>query len=237
MRVINIRTISGPNIYSHQPVLVMKLDLQELTEKESCEFQGFNERLVEILPGLNTHVCSKGYEGGFIERLKEGTYFGHVIEHVALELTELAGVPTFHGKTRQTDKPGIYHVIIEYKAERGTAHLLRIAVALVDAILKGKDFPLDQEIAEAKRIIARTELGPSTRTVVEAAERRGIPWQRLDEESLVQLGYGKSRKLVAAAMTSLTSAIGSDIASDKDLTKRLLNRAGIPVPQGEIVQN
>lgn len=237
MRIVEIRTISGPNIYSYRPVLVMKLDLQELNEQESIQREGFNERLLEIVPGLRTHVCSKGYEGGFVERLKEGTYFGHVVEHVALELTELAGVPTYHGKTRQTAQPGVYNVVIEYKAELGTKHLLRTAVALVDAILRGEDFPLDEEIAEVRRIIARTELCPATRTVVEAAERRGIPWQRLDDGSLVQLGYGKNRKLIAAAKTSQTSAIGSDIAADKDLTKRLLNRAGLPFPQGEIVDS
>lgn len=235
MRVEKIQAITGPNIYSHRPVLVMSLCLDELTEKESRDFPGFNQRLLELLPGIHTHICSKGYPGGFVERLAEGTYFGHIIEHVALELTELAGVPTFHGKTRQAGEPGCYRVIVEYKAQKGTEYLLRIAVALVEALLKGESFALDEKITEAKRIIARTELGPSTRTIVEAAERAGIPWQRLDEASLIQLGYGRNRKLIAAAMTSQTSALAVDIASDKDLTKQLLNRAGIPVPQGEVV--
>lgn len=236
MRIEKTQAITGPNIYSHRPVLVMSLYLDTLTEKESKEIPGFNQRLLELLPGIREHVCSKGYAGGFVERLAEGTYFGHIVEHVALELTELAGVPTFHGKTRQAGKPGYYHVVVEYKAQKGTEYLLRVAVALVEALLKGKFFALDEKITEAKRIIARTELGPSTRTIVEAAERAGIPWQRLDEASLIQLGYGRNRKLVAAAMTSQTSALAVDIASDKDLTKQLLNRAGIPVPQGEVVR-
>ncbi|HEX4946996.1 MAG TPA: cyanophycin synthetase [Blastocatellia bacterium] len=235
MKILGIRTIQGPNIYSYQPVLVMQLHLEELTDKETYELPGFNERLLALLPGLAQHHCSKGYAGGFLERLSEGTYFGHTVEHIALELTELAGIPTFHGKTRTTGKPGIYNVVVEYQAEKGTEKLLRMAVALVEALLKNEPFPLEAELDAVRLLVARTELGPSTRAVVEAAVRRGIPWQRLNEESLVQLGYGKYRRLIAAAITSDTSAIGVDLASDKDLTKRLLHQAGIPVPQGEIV--
>jgi cyanophycin synthetase len=235
VNIIAVRTVAGPNVYSHRPVLVMKLDLAELAGREGRDVPGFNERLLARLPGLGDHHCSKGRPGGFVERLAEGTYFGHVVEHVALELTELAGVGTFHGKTRAAGEPGVYNVVVEYKAEKGTERLLRVAVELVEALVKGEQYPLEGALDEARRLIARTELGPSTRAVVEAAAKRGIPWQRLDEESLVQLGYGRNRKLIAAAMTSGTSAVGSDIASDKDLTKRLLDRAGIPVPRGEIV--
>ena len=237
MKIKEMRAITGPNVYSCRPVLVVQLDLEELSGRESKEVHGFNERLTGMLPGLTRHHCSKDYEGGFYERLEEGTYFGHVVEHVALELTELAGVPTYHGKTRAADKPGRYNVIIEYKAEQGTKHLLRTAVGLVDALVKGEDYPIAEELDEARRIIARTELGPSTRAIVEAATRRGIPWQRLDEQSLVQLGQGRHSKLIAAAMTSQTSALAVEIASDKDLTKRLLDRAGLPVPQGAIVHS
>lgn len=237
MRIEHIRAITGPNIYSYRPVLVMKLYLEDLTDRESKEIPGFNQQLLALLPGLHEHVCSKGHAGGFVERLEEGTYFGHIIEHIALELTALAGVPTFHGKTRQAEETGCYNVIVEYRAEKGTEALLRTAVKLVEALTKSEPFALDREIAEARRTIAQTELGPSTRTIVEAAESLGIPCQRLDEASLVQLGYGRNRKLIAAAMTSQTSALAVDIASDKDLTKKLLHRAGIPVPRGEIVHS
>jgi cyanophycin synthetase len=235
MKIGNIRAIPGPNIYSHRPVLVMRLYLDDLNERESREFPGFNQRLLELLPGIQQHVCSKGYAGGFVERLEEGTYFGHIVEHVALEFTELAGVPTFHGKTRQASEPASYDVIVEYKAQQGTEYLLRTAVKFVEALVRGESFALEEEIREAQRIIARTELGPSTRTIVEAAEAFGIPWHRLDKASLIQLGYGRNRRLIAAAMTSQTSALAVDIASDKELTKQLLKQAGIPVPQGEIV--
>src|SRR5262245_39591906 len=122
MRIGEIRTLAGPNVYSFRPVLSIKLYLEELAGRESREFPGFNELLLELMPGLLKHHCSKECEGGFLERLREGTYLGHVVEHVALELTELAGVPVFHGKTRYAGEPGSYNVIIEYKAERGTRY-------------------------------------------------------------------------------------------------------------------
>ncbi|MGE0133424.1 MAG: cyanophycin synthetase [Blastocatellales bacterium] len=240
MRVGKIRTLAGPNVYSYRPVLSMKLNLEDLAGKESREFPGFNELLLELMPGLAKHQCSKEREGGFVERLREGTYFGHVIEHVALELTELAGVPVSHGKTRGAGEPGSYNIIIEYKAEKGTKHLLRMAVEIVGSLIlksenperSGDPFPLKDRIGEARELIARTELGPTTKAITEAATRRGIPWRRIGEDSLVQLGYGKSRRFIQAAMTEQTSAVAVDIASDKELTKTLLRDAGIEVPHG-----
>jgi cyanophycin synthetase len=237
MKIGDIRALRGPNIYSHQPVLLMRLHLEELSGKESYEIPGFIDRLLTLLPGIHEHHCAKGRAGGFVERLHEGTWFGHIVEHVALELTELAGVPTFHGKTREAEEPGWFKIAVEYRAEKGTEYLLRAAVNLVTALVNDESYPLDEVIAEAKCIIARTELGPSTRAIVNAAEQRGIPWQRLDEDSLVQLGYGKHRKFIAAAMSSQTNALAVEIASDKDLTKRLLDRAGIPVPRGAVVHS
>ncbi len=236
MRIVEIRTQAGPNIYSHRPVLVMKLALEDLAERESREFSGFHKQLLTLLPGLHAHHCSLGEPGGFVKRLAEGTYFGHVVEHVALELTDLAGSPVIHGKTRETGVPGIYRVIIEYTAEQGTRFLLKTAVELVEALLREEEFPLADKLKEAQRIIAQTEPGPSTNAILQAATRRGIPWRRLSDASLVQLGYGKNRKLIQAAMTGQTSAIAVDIACDKELTKTLLSEAGIPVPRGVIVE-
>src|SRR5215468_7714749 len=124
MRIIEIRTLSGPNFYSHRPVLLMRLDLGDLAGKESFEIPGLIDRMLDLLPGLHSHYCSKGRPGGFIERLREGTFFGHIVEHVALELTDLAGVPVTHGKTRETEEPRVYNVAIEYQAEQGTRFLL-----------------------------------------------------------------------------------------------------------------
>ncbi|MGH9935700.1 MAG: cyanophycin synthetase, partial [Blastocatellia bacterium] len=249
MRIGEIRTLAGPNVYSFRPVLSMKLYLDELAGKESLEFPGFNELLLEALPGLVKHHCSKEYEGGFMERLREGTYFGHIIEHVALELTELAGIPVYHGKTRSAGEPSSYNVIIEYQAEKGTKHLLRMAVEIVESLIDkekgrekgrrkgGEPFPLESGIEEARKLIARTELGPTTKAITEAATRRGIPWKRIGEESLVQMGYGKYRRFIQAAMTDRTSAVAVDVASDKELTKTLLRDAGIEVPQGILAGN
>src|SRR3954453_2216143 len=237
MRIDSIKTISGPNTFSHNPVLWMRLYLDELDEKESVEVPGFNERLIELLPGVNEHHCSEGRPGGFVQRLREGRFFGHIVEHVALELTELAGVPTFHGKTRKADEPGCYNVVIEYKAEAGKKFLLETAVGLGDALVNGEDFPIAEKIAEARRIIARTELGPSTRAIVDAAAERCIPWFRIGEASLVQIGYGVNRRHVQAAICDSTRAVAVEIAGDKELTKNLLEQASIPVPFGAVVDS
>lgn len=237
MKIDSIRAISGPNIYSHNPVLVMSLDLEELTEKESYEVPGFINGLIDLLPGLRTHHCSKGRPGGFIERLNEGTYFGHVVEHVALELTDLAGVPSSHGKTRRAGHdPGSYNIVIEYRAEQVTRYLLKAAVELVEALVEGRPFALEELLKECGEIAADTELGPSTRAIVEAAKRLDIPCMRVGQDSLVQLGYGRNRKFIQAAVTSQTSAIAVEIAQDKEMTKALLSAASIPVPAGRIVR-
>ncbi|HKG20993.1 MAG TPA: cyanophycin synthetase [Blastocatellia bacterium] len=236
MKILDFRTLPGPNVYNHEPMLVMRLDLEELTEKESYELAGFIDRLLDLLPGLRDHHCSKGKPGGFVERLHEGTYFGHTVEHAALELTVLADIATVHGKTRMAGAPNIYNIAIEYRAEQATRYLLATAVELVDALARGESFPLEERIEEAKAIAADTELGPSTRSIVEAAARRGIPWTRVNGDNLVQLGYGKNRHLIQAAMTDRTSVVGVEVAGDKDLTKSLMERASIPVPRGVIVR-
>jgi cyanophycin synthetase len=237
MRIEGIRTIAGPNVWTHKPVLVMRLNLEELAGRESNEFGDFNERLLARLPGAREHHCALGRPGGFVERLEEGTYFGHIVEHVALELSEGAGIPVNMGKTRQADEPGIYNVIVEYRAEEGMRYLLGVAVELVEALLRGEEFPLEERLEEARRIILDTELGPSTRSIFDAAERRGVPCVRLNDESLVRLGYGRHRRYVQAAMSDATSAIGMEIAGDKNLTKSLLERVSIPVPRGRIVRD
>jgi cyanophycin synthetase len=218
----------------------MRLYLGDLTGKESRELPGINELLLELLPGLANHHCCKGREGGFAERLRDGTYFGHVVEHIALELTELAGVPAYHGKTRSAGEPGAYNIIIEYEAEEGTKRLLLMAAEIIESLrlqLKGGEaFPLEKRLKEAREFIARSELGPTTKAITEAATRRRIPWKRIGDHSLVQLGYGIHRRLIQAAMTERTSAVAVDIASDKELTKILLRDAGIEVPYGALAR-
>src|SRR5918997_929663 len=235
MKIEGIRTLAGPNVYTHRPALLLRLDLEDLSGRESREFEGFNGRLLAALPGLAEHHCSRGRAGGFVERLREGTYFGHVVEHVALELTSLAGVGVTHGKTRVETEPNLHNVVVEYKAEHATRHLLESAVALVGALVRGERFDLAAVLAEARKLVARMELGPSTRAIVEAAARRNIPWERVGTGSIVRLGWGKHRRFIQAATSDLTSAVAVEVACDKDLTKLVLEQAAVPVPAGHVV--
>src|SRR5947209_3875238 len=188
MRITSIRALPGPNIYVYRPVLQVRIELEEFTEKESTDFPGFTERLLARLPGLHDHHCAKGAPGGFIERLHGGTYFGHIVEHVTLELSGLAGAEAHFGRTVYAGAPGRYDIIVEYKNESAARYLLPVALELVEALVRDRAYPLEEKLAEARRIAASTELGPSTRAIVDAAERRGIPWFRLTEGSFVQLG-------------------------------------------------
>lgn len=234
MKVESIRTLNGPNVYSYRPVLLMSLDLAELVERESREFDGFNDKLLTLLPGIHNHHCSLGRTGGFVTRLEEGTYFGHVVEHVALELTELTGIGKSHGKTRH-DTGSIYNVAIEFRSEKASTYLLGQAVKLVEALVRRKTFQLQPVLDEAKRLVLDADVGPTTRAITEAAARRDIPCRRDGTGNRIQLGYGKHLRYVQAAMTSQTSAIAVELAQDKDETKDRLERNGIPVPKGKVV--
>ena len=234
MKIDCIRTLNGPNVYSYRPVLLMRLDLGKLFERESREFESFNERLVKLLPGINSHHCSLGRPGGFVSRLEEGTYFGHVIEHVALELTQLAGIGRSHGKTRH-DSGSFYNVAIEFRSEAASTYLLKQAVKLVETLLRGHTFNVEKIVEEAKRLVSDSDLGPTTRAIAEAAEKRDIPWRRDGSGNRIQLGYGKYLHYVQAAITGQTSAIAVELAQDKEETKDRLERNGIPVPKGKVV--
>jgi len=239
MRILQLRTLSGPNLFATFPVLRMTLDLEDLVETASDSVPGFVERLTALLPGLGTHRCSRGYEGGFVERLREGTYPGHIVEHVALELSGPAGIEASYGKTVYAGSHGQYHVVVEFENEAAMTAILRASVGIVSTLLRGGEVPaaeIERIVAEAKEIVSDTALGPSTRAVVDAARRRGIPWTRLNDQSLVVLGYGKYRKFIQATTTSQTSYVATDVASDKQLTKDLLERAGVPVPRGVVVR-
>ncbi|MHB1629125.1 MAG: cyanophycin synthetase [Bacilli bacterium] len=235
MNIVHMRAINGPNVYIYKPVMVMRLDLGEYTERDSYEFPGFVDRLLDVCPGLFDHHCAMGRPGGFVERLYGGTYLGHIIEHVALELLTQIGYRANFGKTRSAGSPGLYDVIVEYETEETTRFLLERAVELVEACVLGESFPLRQTLDEARRMRARSDLGPSTAAIAEAAKRRGIPVRRI-RGSLLQLGTGKYRKYVQATMTEATSAVAVDIASDKALTKEILHMAGIRVPRGSVAR-
>lgn len=236
MRIERIRDIQGPNVYSHDPVLVMTLDLEDLAGKESYEVPGFIDRLLITLPGVKEHYCGLGRPGGFVERLVEGTWFGHIVEHVALELSDALEISVNRGKTVSSGVPGKFLVAVTYKSEPGMRFLLEVAVELVQALVDNTPYPLQERIQEGRGIVERAAFGPSTYAIVSAAERRKIPFERL-EDGLVRLGYGNRMRYIQAAVSGQTSAVAVDIAGNKQLTRQLLEQAGLPAPAGRIVRS
>jgi cyanophycin synthetase len=237
MKVVEIKTLRGPNYWSNfrRKLIVMKLDLEDLEEKPTDKIAGFSERLEKMFPGMQTHRCSKGYDGGFFERVKEGTWMGHVIEHIALEIQTLAGMDCGFGRTRGTGQHGIYHVVFSYMEENVGVYAAKCSVRIAEALIAGDDFDLDEAIREMREMRERERLGPSTGSIVDEAVARDIPFIRLNGESLVQLGYGKNQVRFRATMTDRTSSIAVDIASNKDETKRMLREAAIPVAKGDCI--
>jgi len=216
----------------------MRLDLEELAEKPSNEISGFYEGLVEALPSLESHLCSPGCHGGFLMRVREGTMMGHIIEHVALELQELAGMPAGFGRTRETGTPGVYQVVFEYQEEQAGRYAARAAVRLCQSIVNKGYYlrqELEQDLEDLRDLQRDAALGPSTDAIVQEAEARGMPWMSLGTRFLIQLGYGVHQKRIQATMTAQTGILGVELACDKEGTKRILADAGVPVPRGTVI--
>ena len=235
MKIRSIRAVHGPNVFHHRPVLIMLIDLEELADTGSHEVSGFTERLLQILPSLEEHYCSPGHRGGFVERLNRGTYPAHIIEHIALALSDLSGIGVGYGKTIYGGEHGVYQVAVRFQSEEGMKEILSTSVDLADAVYKNEKFDLESALSTIKRIIKRHELGPSTQAIINAAVARDIPWMKLEGLDLIQLGWGKYRKVIQSTTTSNTTDIGVQIARDKDFTKKLLHSSAIPVPMGELV--
>ncbi len=240
MRILKIQTLRGPNYWSirRHKLIVMRLDLENLAETPSNEIPGFYEGLVEALPSLESHYCSPGCRGGFLKRVREGTMMGHIVEHVALELQELAGMHVGFGRTRQTSTPGVYQVVFEYQNEEAGRYAGRAAVRLCQSIVDRGRYPkaeLEQDLQDLKDLWRDAALGPSTESIVKEAEKRGIPWMQLGARFLIQLGYGVNQKRIQATMTDKTGILGVELACDKEATKRILANAGIPVPKGTVI--
>lgn len=232
LEVLQTRIYRGPNLWAYKPLIHFVLDLGDFEQYPSDALEGFTDALVARLPSLVEHKCSVGERGGFIERLRRGTWMGHIVEHVALELQCLAGNPVKFGKTRSTDREGVYNLVYEYQEERVGIAAGRLAIDLCQALAAGRPFELKPRLDELARMADDLAYGPSTQAIVDEARRRRIPVMRLNEANLVQLGYGKQQQRLEATTTSLTRMIAVDIACDKDLTKRLLHDIGIPVPEG-----
>lgn len=236
MKILETQVFRGPNMYSLNPVIRLVLDIEDLEERPSNLIEGFTDRLLEMIPSLYEHRCSEGVPGGFITRLREGTWAGHIVEHVALELQCLVGTPVGYGKARSTDRPGVYNVIYAYVEEKVGLQAGQAAVRIVEHLAYGTPLDFQAELAALSRILDQVAYGPSTQAIIDKAKERDIPILRLNERNLVQLGYGKYQKRIEATVTSTTSLIATDIASDKELTKQLLDSAGIPVSKGRVVR-
>jgi cyanophycin synthetase len=237
MQILKVNKLRGPNIWANFPVLEAWVDLEELKDTSSEMIPGFNERLMAWLPTMVEHRCSVGERGGFFVRLRRGTYMAHILEHVSLELQSLAGTPVGYGRARESNIDGIYKVAIAYKEEKLGLACIEKAFELILAAVHDTPFDVNAEVEKLKEYGYEVCLGPSTKAIVEAARARGIPWRRLNEGSLVQLGHGHLQRRICTAEADSTSAIAESIAQDKDLTRMLLKTIGVPTPEGRPVES
>ncbi|MCI1753046.1 MAG: cyanophycin synthetase [Flavobacteriales bacterium] len=238
MRILELKAMRGPNYWSikRHKLVVMRLDIEGLEERPTDKIPGFAERLKALLPSMYSHRCSEDHEGGFFERIDRGTWMGHVIEHIALEIQTLAGMETGFGRTRSTGEHGVYNVVFSYIEEAVGLYSAKAAVRIAQALIDGTPAELEDDIQRMRELREDTRLGPSTGSIVEEATKRGIPYLRLNGQSLVQLGHGVHQKRIRATITSNTSNIGVEIACDKEETKQLLESYEIPVPKGRVVR-
>ncbi len=237
MEFLNILPLRGPNVWTYRPVLEVWLDIGDLEDSPSNTIPGFYERLTAWLPELIEHRCGVGERGGFLMRLKEGTWPGHILEHVTIELQNLAGMQSGFGKARSTGVRGVYKVVVRSRNEQVSRAALHAARDLVLAAMQDRSFDVAATIATLRDMVDALCLGPSTACIVDAATERGIPSIRLNEGNLVQLGHGARQHRIWTAETDQTSAIAETISRDKDLTKSLLGACGVPVPEGRVVDS
>lgn len=236
MKIDKIQALRGPNIWSVQrkKLIQMRLDLEEMEQFPTNKIDGFRERIEAMFPTMIEHRCSEGVPGGFFHRIDRGTWMGHVIEHIALEIQTLAGMETGFGRTRETKTPGIYNVVFSYTEENVGMFAAESAVAIAESLIAGTEYDLEGDIQKMREIRERVRLGPSTGSIVEEAVARDIPWIRLGTNSLVQLGYGINQMRFQATITCKTSSIAVDIACNKEQTKKMLDANSIPVANGGI---
>ncbi len=253
MEVVSAKVYRGPHLYSSLPMIQIQFDLGTLEEWPTNRIVGFADQLTVLLPGLKEHGCSYGEAGGFVRRMNEGTWLGHVIEHVAIELQSQVGMRVTRGKTRSVKgRPGVYNILYCFVDEALGLAAGRLAVELINSLLpdhlrgisgldeicEGEAFTdLVTGVERLSNLAADRAFGPTTASLIHEAERRHIPWQRMDDSSLILLGHGKHQKRIRASCSDLTSEVGTEIAADKDLTKLLLDQAGLPVPRGKLVRS
>lgn len=239
MKIEKIQVLSGPNIWSirRANLIQMRLDLEEVEHLPTNKIDGFRDRLQQLIPSLYTHRCSEGVDGGFFMRVEMGTWMGHVIEHIALEIQTLAGMDTGFGRTRETRTPGVYNVVFSYLEQNSGIYAAEESVEIARCLIDNQPYNLEETIQKLREIREKERLGPSTGSIVQEAVARNIPWIRLGRNSLVQLGYGVNQTRFQATITGNTSSIAVDIACNKELTKKMLDEAAIPIPSGDVVHD
>ncbi|MDF2671888.1 MAG: cphA [Clostridiales bacterium] len=237
MKIVDTRVYTGRNIYSHKLCIKLTVDVEDKYDTPTMDIKGFNERLLKALPNLKTHKCALGYEGGFVERLNTGTYLPHVFEHMIIEMQNALGFKNIkYGKARCVDK-SIYNVIYQYDVREAGILCAKYALECINTIISGNDYPMDDAMENIEKGISDIRLGPSTLGIYNEALKRGIPVLKIGNQSILQLGYGKMQRRIEATLTDSTSCIAVDIACDKELTREALKTAGIPVAEGETVDN
>jgi len=232
MEIRKVLALRGPNIWANFPVIEAWVDLGQWKDSPSGAIPGLNERLMAWLPSMVEHQCSIGERGGFFQRLREGTYLAHILEHVVLELETLAGVEVSFGRASETNDEGVYKVVFRYYEEKLARECLTAARDLCMAAVLDQPFDVPGAITRLRETAERNMLGPSTNAIVQAAQDRNIPFHRLNSHSLVQLGYGVKQRRIRASETDQTGAIAESIAQDKELTRQLLQAAGVPTAEG-----
>lgn len=232
MNIQELRTYTGRNIFSHKPVVKMVVDLAELAHTTTSQLPCFNEQLLLWFPGLQSHYCSPGHEGGFVKRLYEGTYLSHVTEHLAIELQCVMGYDVYFGKTRVVKEPSLFCIVYEYVNEHCAELFGRVALKVVDGLARSLPVPVQDILEDLRHTVLDCDLGPSTRAIMNEARRRHIPVRRIGKDSLLQLGYGQNLRYIEASLPDTTSCIAVELAKDKELAKRILRENNIPVPDG-----
>ncbi|MGV3460621.1 MAG: cyanophycin synthetase [Flavobacterium sp.] len=236
MKILKMQVLRGANIWSsyRKKLIQMRLDLEELENYPTDKIPGFRERLQALIPTMIEHECSEGHRGGFFLRVELGTWMGHVIEHIALEIQSLAGMPTGYGRTRSTKETGVYNVVFAYTDEEAGLYAAKAAVKIAEALINDEVYDLDTDIEQLKTICHRNCLGPSTQSIVNEAAKRGIPYIRFGTDSAVQLGYGAAQMRFQATTTCKTNVMAVELACNKKKTKEVLERSSVPVPSGTI---
>lgn len=237
MEIIKLRVMRGPNVWSvyRKKLIYMKLDLGKYENFPTNKIHGFEMALQTLMPSLHSHHCSEGKDGGFFQRVNEGTWLGHVIEHVALELQTLAGMDCGFGRTRSTEMKGVYHIVFSYILENAGIYAAHAACRIIEKLVTGDSYDIDADIKELQEIYKREQFGPTTMSLIKEAEKRDIPFARMNNNSMLLLGQGNRQKLVCASLASTTSNIAVSTVSDKEKTKQFLRREYIPVPKGTVI--